>query len=160
MPNHKMKVETYCEQCGEPQSFEVPPEFNDDLERWKSGTHIQKALPYLTPGQREMFMTGICESCHGDAFSPEAFDLMREGNSLGQQLKYARSVVADASSLLDKREEVARAQINELLERWNVHYMPARAIEYCVEKVVSGGEAEHVLLEELLWLQKQMSGGE
>jgi hypothetical protein len=32
-----------------------------DYAKWKSGVLIQKAMPYLTAGQREFIMTGITD---------------------------------------------------------------------------------------------------
>lgn len=44
---------------------EVITVFGADLFNYQSGQirYIQDAFPYLTPAQRERFLTGICESC-------------------------------------------------------------------------------------------------
>lgn len=49
--------------------FEVPVT-QEQLDRWKSGTLIQNAMPHLSPGQRELFISGLCDSCF-DALFPE-----------------------------------------------------------------------------------------
>lgn len=36
---------------------------NGDYRNWKSGTHIQDAMPYLTPDERELLITGTCGPC-------------------------------------------------------------------------------------------------
>jgi hypothetical protein len=35
----------------------------DHFAAWRSGKRIQNALPELTPSQREMLLTGTCETC-------------------------------------------------------------------------------------------------
>lgn len=39
-----------------------------DYERYKGGTLIQNAFPYLTPDEREAIMTGICPECWNKMF--------------------------------------------------------------------------------------------
>jgi len=34
-----------------------------DLEAWENGMLIQEAMPYLTAGERELFISGTCDSC-------------------------------------------------------------------------------------------------
>lgn len=34
-----------------------------DYERWKLGTLIQRALPYLSATERERLKTGLCDPC-------------------------------------------------------------------------------------------------
>lgn len=35
------------------------------------GVHIQKAMPELTPEQREKLMTGMCDACNAKIFGTE-----------------------------------------------------------------------------------------
>ena len=35
----------------------------NDLKRWESGARIQDAMPYLTPDERELLISGICGKC-------------------------------------------------------------------------------------------------
>lgn len=36
----------------------------DELDKWTSGEYnIQDCFPNLTPGEREMFLSGICDDC-------------------------------------------------------------------------------------------------
>lgn len=41
------------------------------LDAWKSGGHIQRVMPHLTPDEREFIMTGITPSEWDAAFSEE-----------------------------------------------------------------------------------------
>lgn len=55
-----------CVECGNPEVIK----FNiADYNAWRSGTLIQDAFPYLSPGQREMFKTAICPICWKNMFS-------------------------------------------------------------------------------------------
>jgi len=42
-----------------------------DLAAWENGTLIQKAMPYLSPNQREFLMTGILPEEWDNIFSKE-----------------------------------------------------------------------------------------
>jgi hypothetical protein len=39
-----------------------------DYDRWRAGTLIQNAFPYLKPDEREILKTGICNSCWDKMF--------------------------------------------------------------------------------------------
>lgn len=39
--------------------------------RWLNGEHIQDALKELTPGEREMLISGVCEPCFDELFKDE-----------------------------------------------------------------------------------------
>lgn len=45
---------------------------------WKSGVHIQNAMPQLTDSDRERFLSGLCDDCW-DKWAAELERLM-EGN--------------------------------------------------------------------------------
>jgi hypothetical protein len=49
-----------CTHCNQEYSFEVN---KGDLEDWENGELIQDVLPYLSPGERELLMSGTCDSC-------------------------------------------------------------------------------------------------
>ena len=54
-----MKI--WCKKCGE-QTI-IHGINMDDLQRWRDGTCIQVAMPYLDAGQRELIKTATCEGC-------------------------------------------------------------------------------------------------
>lgn len=56
-----------CVQCKQEQSINAHPR---DVEKWRTGTLIQNALPYLTTDQREMFISGTCPKCWENIFGP------------------------------------------------------------------------------------------
>ena len=43
----------------------------EQIDRWKGGVLIQKAMPSLTPAEREFIKTGITASDWGIIFPPE-----------------------------------------------------------------------------------------
>lgn len=43
----------------------------DDFISWQSGVAIQRAMPYLTPGQRELFISKTCEPCFDKMFGDQ-----------------------------------------------------------------------------------------
>jgi len=55
-----------CKLCKE--QHEVSADYRDFI-NWKgSGQVIQKAMPYLTPSERELLISGICEVCWDKMF--------------------------------------------------------------------------------------------
>ena len=40
----------------------------DDLRRWEGGELIQNAMPYLSAGEREILISGICGRCFDEMF--------------------------------------------------------------------------------------------
>jgi hypothetical protein len=56
-----------CIDCGKDTVMMVDP---SDLARLDS-EHIQNVMPYLTDGERELFISGICGSCFDALFSEE-----------------------------------------------------------------------------------------
>ena len=66
-PHNKTVLEVPCPFCGKVTELEIPTdEWLDGLEAYKNGTHVQYAWPNLSPAQRELFITGICEKCWPD----------------------------------------------------------------------------------------------
>ena len=54
-----------CAKCGKLHEFEVP---DKGYRRWIMGESIQRALPMLTPDQREIMISGICGKCFDKMF--------------------------------------------------------------------------------------------
>lgn len=56
-----------CQMCG--QYYQIF--YNrEDMADWLSGSmFIQDAMPYLTPGERELFISGTCDPCFDLLFS-------------------------------------------------------------------------------------------
>ena len=63
MPKTIMEID--CVQCKETQHITVG---TADLTNWESGELIQNAMPYLTAGQREILISGVCETCFGKMY--------------------------------------------------------------------------------------------
>ena len=64
-------IKVTCKQCGEEFALIVESE---DLRRWKSGVLVQKAFPYLKPAERELLISGFCDSCFESMFGDEEED--------------------------------------------------------------------------------------
>ena len=64
----KTIVAVDCVQCKETQHITVG---TADLTNWESGELIQNAMPYLTAGQREILISGVCETCFDNMFGGE-----------------------------------------------------------------------------------------
>ena len=54
------KIKFQCRVCGAPATLKVGGE---DYARWQWGQVAQDAFPYLTPAEREWFISETCESC-------------------------------------------------------------------------------------------------
>lgn len=62
-------IEVKCVLCGTPHTITVPVQ---NYRRWKNGeAYIQDALPMLTPGERELLLSGICPVCWDKHFGDE-----------------------------------------------------------------------------------------
>tara|TARA_R110002020_G_scaffold157529_1_gene340347 strand:+ start:743 stop:979 length:237 start_codon:yes stop_codon:yes gene_type:complete len=46
----------------------------DDVTAWNEGKHIQDAMPYLQPADRELLISGTCGKCWDDMFGGHAFE--------------------------------------------------------------------------------------
>lgn len=55
----------HCPFCGKATTIYADPR---DVERWQNGELIQKAMPNLTPSEREVFISGICYNCQKKIF--------------------------------------------------------------------------------------------
>lgn len=63
-----MKLSVTCPHCGKKTIIEIKAE---DWLKWKFGENIQIAFPYLSPAEREMLITGICDDCWKKMFKYE-----------------------------------------------------------------------------------------
>jgi hypothetical protein len=63
----KVRTKT-CPGCNQYEEIEVTSEEQKNL---MSDMLIQKAVPRLTPGQRERFISGYCDPCWDKLFPPE-----------------------------------------------------------------------------------------
>ena len=59
-------LQTTCPCCGSTNNIDVEKK---DYENYQNGTFCQTAFPYLTAGEREMIITGICDKCWKRIFS-------------------------------------------------------------------------------------------
>ena len=57
-----MKIKVNCTLCGSEHLIEVKEK---DWQEWENGTDrkVQEVFPYLSPADRELFITGFCDSC-------------------------------------------------------------------------------------------------
>ena len=64
----KVTIKRTCVRCGNIVPIQVE---EDDLKLYNSENrpHVQDCFPYLTPDEREMFISGICKVCWDDMFS-------------------------------------------------------------------------------------------
>lgn len=60
-----MVISTKCGFCGKKGSIIV---HKKNYEAWQNGELIQRAFPYLTPTERELLKTGICDKCWDKMF--------------------------------------------------------------------------------------------
>lgn len=65
----KLTLLVTCPICGKEVEIEVKSE---DYFYWQQGAVIQDAMPYLTPQEREMLISGVCPTCWEDMW--EGFD--------------------------------------------------------------------------------------
>lgn len=63
--SEKVNVKLTCKHCGYEEVVSVN---KSDLNSWISGTMIQKAMPYLTASQRELFISETCDKCWNNLF--------------------------------------------------------------------------------------------
>ena len=55
-----MEVLATCRFCGTTHTLTV--DINDYFS-WQEGTHVQDAMPYLTPAERELLISQTCQAC-------------------------------------------------------------------------------------------------
>lgn len=61
-----MHLHVTCTECKTQHDIKVNA---NDYTRWQNGTLIQIAFPYLTPGERELLISKICETCFDKMFA-------------------------------------------------------------------------------------------
>lgn len=61
----RIDVEMTCPFCGESHAVEV--DF-DGFEAWQNGELIQRALPELSPTEREQLISCLCPKCQAQVF--------------------------------------------------------------------------------------------
>lgn len=61
----KINVEIICPFCGAEHSVEV---YLAQFEDWQNGELIQKAMPDLTPTEREQLISRMCPKCQAEVF--------------------------------------------------------------------------------------------
>ena len=61
----RINVEITCPFCGADHTVEVNLA---QFEAWRNGEVIQKAMPDLTPTEREQLISHICPECQDDIF--------------------------------------------------------------------------------------------
>ena len=54
-----------CQQCGTTVHISV---LQPDFEKWQGGELIQAAMPYLSPDEREILISGTCGPCFDRMF--------------------------------------------------------------------------------------------
>lgn len=60
----QIEIVITCPLCGKDQKpFDIYP---GDWDAWRSGTFVQDAFPYLTVSDRELLISGVCDSCWDD----------------------------------------------------------------------------------------------
>lgn len=65
-----MKITRKSPLTGEENTWEIPVT-QEQLDAWKNGMLIQKAMPNLTAGQREFLVTGYTENDWNKMFNEE-----------------------------------------------------------------------------------------
>ena len=63
-----MEVLATCRFCGTTHTLTV--DINDYFD-WQNGKHIQDAMPYLTPAERELLISQTCQDCWDRMFGQE-----------------------------------------------------------------------------------------
>lgn len=63
-----LTINVRCPFCGKKYSVTVP---EDGYKRWKNGELIQRAMPGISPEDREALISGICTECWNNTFGGE-----------------------------------------------------------------------------------------
>jgi hypothetical protein len=64
-------VEVFCHSCGRKVEIKVDER---DFYDWSKGELIQKAMPYLTPDERELLISQTCGECFAEMFAEDEED--------------------------------------------------------------------------------------
>ena len=57
-----------CRMCDQITVLLLDP---DDIKEWQEGAHIQDAFNYLSAGERELLISGICGTCFDNIFKED-----------------------------------------------------------------------------------------
>lgn len=71
MFNDAVYVGRKCPFCGEYHEVLVS---EADFAAWQGGELVQDAFPYLSAGEREILLSGICSTCWAESFGEEDED--------------------------------------------------------------------------------------
>ena len=71
MNNNTIEVRVRCPFCGKTYEVTVP---EDGYRRWQDGELIQRAMPEVSPTDREALISGICEECWNKTFGGDEYD--------------------------------------------------------------------------------------
>lgn len=61
----KQVYDIRCVHCGATVSVRAYP---SDIVEWENGKYIQDAMGYLSPAEREMFISSTCDDCWKNIF--------------------------------------------------------------------------------------------
>ena len=61
----RINIEIICPFCGAEHSVEVD---SAQFEAWQNGELIQRAMPDLTPTEREQLISRMCPKCQAEVF--------------------------------------------------------------------------------------------
>ena len=61
-------LQARCRTCGDTHILMVNAQ---DKKRWMEGELIQDAMPYLSADERELLISGTCETCFDKMFGSE-----------------------------------------------------------------------------------------
>lgn len=69
---NKIKVYTTCRFCGKEYELEITQAQLDEFQS-PNRRHIQDIFPDLSPGMRELLISGMCPDCWDDIFGSSEF---------------------------------------------------------------------------------------
>lgn len=72
MENKKIKVYTTCRFCDKEFELEITQKQLDEFQS-PNRRHIQDIFPELSPGMRELLISGMCPDCWDDMFGSTEF---------------------------------------------------------------------------------------
>lgn len=68
LQNEVINVLVHCSVCLKEKEITVTQE---EFKNWQEGMLIQNAMPKLTPGDRELLLSGTCDDCFDKMFTGE-----------------------------------------------------------------------------------------
>ena len=68
---HKQVYSKKCRLCNKEHLIEA---HEQDINKFFDGVNAQIALPYLTPGERELIISGTCDDCWTNLFGSDDAD--------------------------------------------------------------------------------------